>query len=70
MRITFFSNFRAYIVPEIFLNFRTDIVPEPRRKLGHGIFSSLKAHIEEESSEFFHVPGPGVKLGIFPSQRA
>ena len=31
-----------------------------------GIFPSPKPHTEEESSEFFQVPEPRVKLRIFP----
>ena len=45
-------------------------VPKPRRKLKRGIFPSLKAQIEGESSEFLQVPELRVKLGIFPSPRA
>ena len=32
--------------------------PEPRRKLGLGIFPSPSAYIEGKRSEFFSVPGP------------
>ena len=45
-------------------------VPEPRTKLGRGIFPSPKAHMEGKSSEFFQVPQPREKLGIFLIARA